>query len=205
MARWCPNKDLWCWRLLEMRQMCDDIFIKRDWPRWNLSAYTTQFEEGVREWDRESERSLGSGSSPSLWLNVSGSCEERQSSQLLSSLEVTQNLASGARVGWAGAFSAVLTSALRVDGWMLVWRTSLQSRCTWPAGNEQKCQNLLTREFVKGRQGVFSEVGGGQCERLESRQAGSSFDVWLTGWLVNERRCRLYCIGTHMHERRRCV
>lgn len=52
-----------------------------------------------REWDRESERSLGSGSSPSLWLNVSGSCEERQSSQLLSSLEVTQNLASGARVG----------------------------------------------------------------------------------------------------------
>lgn len=266
--------------------------IKRDWPRWNLSACTTQFEEGVEQGERE--RSLGSGSSPSLWVHVTGSCEERQSSQLLPSLEVTQNLASGAREGWAGAFSAASTSALRVDGWMLVWRTLLQRRGTWAAGNEPKlkCQNPWTREFVKGRQGVFSEVEGQcrdqkvykleiqeapsqstgttpvnknlhsenssergiieinmecllqmrqagsfpppqafwiskpphtmvwsaqsflflsgplshgrECEHLEFRQAGSSFDVWLTGWLVNERHCQYNCIGTHVCERRRC-
>lgn len=238
---------------------------------------------------RERERSLGSGSSPSLWVHVTGSCEERQSSQLLPSLEVTQNWASGAREGWAAS-----TSALRVDGWMLVWRTLLQRRCTWAAGNEPKlkCQNPWTREFVKGRQGVFSEVEGQcrdqkankleiqeapsqstgttpvnknlhsenskrssergiieisigmsfanvssrqfssstnilnfetssyqgvisselpflsrplshghECEHLEFRQAGSSFDVWLTGWLVNERHCQFNCIGTHVCER----
>lgn len=151
--------------------------IKRDWPRWNLSACTTQFEEGVEQGERE--RSLGSGSSPSLWVHVTGSCEERQSSQLLPSLEVTQNLASGAREGWAGAFSAASTSALRVDGWMLVWRTLLQRRCTWAAGNEPKlkCQNPWTREFVKGGQGVFSEVER-QCRdqkvyKLEIQEAPS--------------------------------